>query len=322
MRSDWKKTAMSLAVLAILVLALGGGCTGTTTQPPTGGTKGPIRIGSKIDIEGPLLAQMMIAMLKQNGFTVQDKTRTGATNVVRSALLSGQIDMYPEYTANAILVFNKGAKVDPGVLKNAQSTYFEAKSLDASNGVVWLQPAPSNNTWAVAVPRKFAVSKKIISMTEWADYIKKGGTVKIVGSSEFFSSTVAMPSFENTYGFKLASNQQIVLSTGDTAVTEKAAAQGTNGANAAMAYGTDGTILALDLVVLSDPKHAQPFFQPAPVVRKQVFDKFPEIASILDPVFTKLTVKTLEKLNGQIAVQGQDPKTVATEWLRSEGFLK
>jgi osmoprotectant transport system substrate-binding protein len=301
------------------------GCSGSTGTSPGGSTpagKGPIVVGSKIDGEGALLGQMMIAVLKQGGFTVTDKTRTGATDVVRKALLAGQIDVYPEYTANGLLVFNKSATLDPAVLKDAAATYAEAAKLDLPNGVVWLKPAPANNTWAVAVPRAFATANSIASMADWAAYINKGGAVKIVGSQEFFTSAAAMPAFEAAYGFKLKSSQVVALATGDTAATEKAASQGTSGANAAMAYGTDGTIAALDLVVLSDPKGAQPIYQPAPTVRKAIADKYPEIATLLNPVFDKLTLETLQTLNGQVAVDGKDPKTVATDWLTSQGLLK
>jgi osmoprotectant transport system substrate-binding protein len=159
-------------------------------------------------------------------------------------------------------------------------------------------------------------------MADWAAYLNKGSAVKVVGSQEFFTSAAAMPAFEAAYGFKLKKGEMIALATGDTAVTEKAAAQGTDGANAAMAYGTDGTISALDLVVLSDPLGAQPIYQPAPTVRKDIADKYPELATALNPVFERLTLETLQKLNGQVAVEGKDPKTVATDWLRSEGFIK
>jgi osmoprotectant transport system substrate-binding protein len=326
MRKSWRAAAALFAGVAV-VAALGG-CsapsstpTGSTTSTPSA-AKGPIRVGSKIDVEGPLLGQIMIAMLEKNGFTVQDNTRTGATDVVRKALLSGQIDMYPEYTANGILIFLQGQKIDPAVLKDATKTYNTVKQLDLQvNNVVWLQPAPANNTWTVALPKAFATANKIVSMADWAAYVNAGKTVKIVGSQEFFTSPAAMPAFEKAYGFKLKSSQIVALATGDTAVTEKAAAQGTNGANAAMAYGTDGTIAALGLVTLSDPKGAQPIYQPAPTVRKVIFDKYPELATILDPVFAKLDAPTLQKLNGQIAVDGKDAKTVAKDWLTSEGFL-
>ena len=312
-----------VAALAVAAALLACSTPATPTAPGTTTPKGPIRVGSKIDIEGPLLGQVIIAMLEKNGFTVEDKTRTGATDVVRKALLSGQIDIYPEYTANGVLVFLKDQKIDPAVLKDANKTYEAVKQLDLQvNGVVWMQPAPANNTWAVAVARAFATTNNLKSMADWAAYIKSGKPVKIVGSQEFFTSAAAMPAFEKAYGFTLSKNQIVALATGDTAVTEKAAAQGTSGANAAMAYGTDGTIAALNLVVLSDPLAAQPVYQPAPTATMAVMAKYPEIATILAPVFQKLTLETLQTLNGQIAVDGKDPKTVATDWLKSQGLLK
>jgi osmoprotectant transport system substrate-binding protein len=261
-------------------------------------------------------------MLEKNGFQVQDKTRTGATDVVRKALVSGEIDVYPEYTANGILLFHKNAKVDPSVLKNAEETYNTAKSLDASAGIVWLKQAPANNTWGVALPKALADANKLKTMDEWAAYINAGKPVKVVGSQEFFASPVAMPAFEKAYGFSLNKDQIVALATGDTSVTEKAAADGTNGANAAMAYGTDATIAPLNLVLLEDDKHAQPFYQPAPTFRKAVTDKYPEIARMLDPVFAKLDRETLQKLNGQVQIDGQPPKTVAVNWLTQAGFIK
>jgi osmoprotectant transport system substrate-binding protein len=322
MRTTLKRLPAVLVVLALAAslaacaAPAGSGPGGTTTA------KGPVVVGSKIDGEGALLGQMIIAVLKQGGFTVVDKTRTGATDVARKALLAGQIDIYPEYTANGLLIFNKAATIDPAVLKDAAATYAEAAKLDLPNGVVWLHAAPANNTWAVAVPRAFATANHIASMADWAAYINRGGAVKVVGSQEFFTSPAAMPAFEAAYGFKLTASQFVALATGDTAATEKAASQGTSGANAAMAYGTDGTIAALDLVVLSDPKGAQPIYQPAPTVRKATADTYPEIATLLNPVFDKLTLETLQKLNGQVAVDGTSPQTVATDWLKSQGFLK
>jgi osmoprotectant transport system substrate-binding protein len=328
MRKNWRAAiaVLTIAAVALTLTACAGaqpaGTSGTGSTSATSAEKGTIRVGSKLDGEGALLGQMIMAVLAQDGFKVEDKTRTGATDVVRKALISGQIDIYPEYTANGLLIFNKDKATNPAVLKDATATFDEAAKHDLPNGVVWLKPAPANNTWAVAVPRKFAEANKIKSMEDWAAFIKKGGSVKIVGSQEFFTSAAAMPAFESAYGFKLKPNQVVALGTGDTAVTEKAAAQGSNGANAAMAYGTDGTISALDLLVLSDPKGAQPIYQPAPTVRKGIADKYPELASILNPVFAKLTLETLQKLNGEVAVEGKDAKTVATDWLKSEGFLK
>lgn len=57
-------------------------------------------------------------------------------------------------------------------------------------------------------------------------------------------------------------------------------------------------------------------------MRKVVADKYPEIATLLDPVFERLTLETLQRLNDQVAVDGKDPKAVVSDWLKSEGLLK
>ena len=328
MRKNWKGAAAVFAALAVAAILLSA-CSASTPPASTSGAsgsapaeKGPIRVGSKIDGEGALLGQIILQTLKANGFTVADKTRTGATKVVRQALIDGQIDVYPEYTANGPLGFHSDVKTDPLVLQSAKLTYERAKSLDASIGIVWLQPSPANNTWAVAIPKTLADSSGMKSLTDLAAYVNKGGTFKIVGSQEFFTSDVAFPAFEKAYGFKLKPDQKIALATGDTAVTEKAAAQGSQGANAAMAYGTDGTISALSLVVLEDPKGAQPIYQPAPTVRQDIATKYPELATILDPVFAKLDFATLQDLNKQVGVDGKAPKDVAATWLKAQGIVK
>lgn len=328
MRKNWKGAAAVFAALAVVSLLLSACSSSTPPASTTGSTsaapaeKGPIVVGSKLDGEGALLGQIILQTLQANGFTVVDKTRTGATKVVRQALIDKQIDVYPEYSANAVLVFHSDIKVDPSVLQNADLTYQTAKSEDSSIGITWLQQAPANNTWAVAVPKALADAKKLATLEDLAKYINGGGTFKIAGSQEFFTSNVAFPAFEQAYGFKIKPAQEVQVGTGDTALPEKTAAQGTSGVNAAMAYGTDGTISALSLVVLGDPKGAQPVYQPAPTFRTDVITKYPEIPSLLDPVFAKLDLATLQGLNKTVAVDGKDAKTVAADWLKSNGFVK
>ena len=114
----------------------------------------------------------------------------------------------------------------------------------------------------------------------------------------------------------------LTVSSGDTAQTEKAAAEGTDGVNAAMAYGTDGSLSAFGLVVLSDPRGVQPVYEPAPIIRGEIYDKSPEISSILEPVFKSLDLETLQTLNGKIAVEGHNAADVAKVYLEEMGFLK
>ena len=113
-----------------------------------------------------------------------------------------------------------------------------------------------------------------------------------------------------------------MLSGGDTSATIKAAAEQTDGVNAAMVYGTDGAIGAAGLVVLDDDKGVQPVYAPAPIVREAVLKANPGIEAALKPVFASFDLKTLQTLNGRIQVNGEAAKDVAASYLKSKGFVK
>ncbi len=278
-----------------------------------------IVVASKIDTEGALLGNMIVQVLEHAGLPVENKIQLGPTKIVRTAITSGEVDIYPEYTGNAGFFFSVDS--DPA-WKNAEQAYAKAKSLDAANKIVWLAPAPANNTWAIAVRKDLADTNKLKTMDDFGKWVAGGAKVKLAGSAEFVESPAALPSFQKAYGFKLTADQLLVLSGGDTSATEKAAAEQTSGVNAAMAYGTDGQLAALGLVVLTDTKGVQAVYEPAPTVRAAVLDKYPQIKDLLDPVFKSLSLETLQVLNAKIAVEGQDAKKVAADYLTTKGFLK
>lgn len=281
---------------------------------------GPVVVGSKIDTEGALLGNIIAIALENAGIPVERKIQLGPTKIVRTALISGEIGIYPEYTGNAGFFFNIDS--DPA-WKNAAEAYAKAKQLDAEkNNLVWLKPAPANNTWAIAIRKDVAEANKLTTLDTFGKWVSSGGKVKLAGSAEFVESAAALPAFEKAYDFKLSPDQLLVLSGGDTAATIKAAAEQTSGVNAAMAYGTDGALAALGLVVLTDTKGVQAVYEPAPVVRADVLKEYPKIETVLDPIFASLSLETLQSLNAKIAVDGEDPKTVATDYLKSKGFLK
>ena len=280
----------------------------------------PVIVGSKIDTEGSLLGEMIVKMLAANGIPVVNRTGFGTTDVVRKAIISGNIDIYPEYTGNGGFFF---PGTDPSIWKNAELGYETVKKLDLEkNGIVWLTPAPADNTWAIAVRKDLADSKNIHTLEDMARYVNSGGYVKLAASEEFISRPDALPAFEKAYGFTLKNNQIISFSGGNTALTEEAAARGTDGVNFAMAYGTDGDLYALGLIVLKDTKNVEPVYEPTPIIRKDTLARYPQIAQILKPVFLSLDLTTLQMLNARIAVNGENPSAVAQSWLESKGFLK
>jgi osmoprotectant transport system substrate-binding protein len=282
--------------------------------------KADVVVSSKIDTEGSVLGNMIQLVLEANGIKTQDRIQLGATPVVRKAITAGEIDIYPEYTGNAGFFFNKA---DDAVWKDASKGFETAKKLDYdANKIVWLDPAPANNTWAIALRRDVTEANKLKTLSDFGKWVSGGGQVKLAASAEFVNSEAALPSFQKVYGFTMKPEQLIVLSGGDTAATIKAAAEQTSGANAAMVYGTDGGIAPSGLVVLEDDKGVQPVYAPAPIIRESVLKENPKIAEILKPVFSSLDLTTLQKLNARVQVGGEAAKAVATDYLKSKGFIK
>ncbi|MFN7169404.1 MAG: ABC transporter substrate-binding protein [Pannonibacter sp.] len=285
-----------------------------------GAANAQVVVSSKIDTEGGVLGNIILAMLNANGIETTDRIQLGATPVLRSAITAGEIDIYPEYTGNAAFFFEKAE--DPA-WKNAGEAYQQAKTLDYdANKIVWLTPSPANNTWAIALREDVAQENNLQTLTDFGAYVAGGGEVVLAASSEFVNSAAALPAFQTTYGFTLTPEQLITLSGGDTAATIAAAANQTNGANAAMVYGTDGGIAPSNLVVLEDDKGVQPVYQPAPIIREEVLKQHPEIETLLQPVFEKLDLETLQDLNGRVQVGGEPAKAVADDFLTQNGFLK
>ncbi|MBV8777669.1 MAG: ABC transporter substrate-binding protein [Alphaproteobacteria bacterium] len=276
-------------------------------------------VGSKIDTEGALLGEMIAAVLEGRGVPVERRLQLGPTNIVRAALLAGQIDIYPEYTGNGAMFFHRE---DDPAWTDAERGYAEVAALDkAHNGLVWLAAAPADNTWVIAVRRDLEGLPAHPCLSDLSGYLERRGRFRLAASAEFVESPAALPAFEAAYGFHLSGDQLLTLSGGNTAATLRAAAQGISGVNAAMAYGTDGAIAALGLTALCDDKHAQVVYAPAPVVRAAALARDPAVAPALDAVFATLTRETLQQLNARIAVEGEDARAVAGDYLRAGHLL-
>jgi osmoprotectant transport system substrate-binding protein len=276
-------------------------------------------VSSKLDSEAAMLGQMVRLVLEANGIATRDRTRIGATPVVRKALLAGEIDLYVEYTGNAGLFFNDAS--DPA-WRNLEQGYALGARLDyQANHIVWLTPAPASNTWALAVRRDVAEAQRLSTLSDFGRWVRGGGQVVLACSAEF-ANAGTLRSLERTYAFTLRSDQLIVLAGGETSATIRAAAAGTSGTNTAMVYSTDGGIAAANLLMLEDNLHNQPVYAPVPLIREAVLRANPRIAAIVKPLMESFDTKTLQRLNERIQIDGEADEEVAAGYLRSKGFIR
>ncbi len=285
----------------------------------------PIRVGSKQFTESILLAKLIIVALEDAGFEVVDQTPLGGSDVNRAALLSGEIDVYPEYTGTALgnFLLNEGVELPEGITQQAEAGYAFLQDYDReTNSLAWLEPAPANNTYAFAVTSQFAEENDLETMSDFARYVSEGGEVMMATGDEFAQRPDGLAAFEEIYGFDLGDDQLLVIASGTPAQTEQALNEGANNVNVAMAFATDGALRAYDFRVLADPEGAQPVFQPVAVFRAEVIENNPEIAEIINPIFASLDNETLQELNARVDVEGENPEEVARSYLEENGLLQ
>jgi len=315
---------LKMLTISLVVMSLLFGATSTIFAQDD-----PIVVGSKDFTEQRFLGYIILVALEQNGFAVEDSIDLGGTAIARAALESGEIDVYPNYTATAAIqsLPNLGINVPEGVAGNAFETYTIVSSLDqAYNNLCWLQPAPANNTYTIATTRAFAEENGLVTFEDVAEYVNNND-VSMISNEEFTTREDGLVTFEDTYGFEIPRENIESLPGAVTAQAQQQLAAGGE-FDFAVAYGTDGTLATFDLVVFADPLGAQPVYQPTPVFNCDVIQANPEIVDILNPIFATFDVATLQTWNSY-AAEGIDPdgnpislKDLALLYLTETGFVE
>jgi len=319
--------AVATAAAAALLL---GGCALGEDAPDTSGTgaakpgslaklaslKGvSVTVGSKEFTEQLILCEITAQALQSAGAKVTRKCGLSGSDTTRKALTSGNIDMYWEYTGTAWISYLKHTKPVPGADAQYDAV---AKEDKAKNGIVWLDRAPFNNTYAIATAGKVAKSTGVTSLSAYAKLAKsKPSDASLCVNGEFSSRDDGLPGVEKAYGFKLPASEVKTL--------EEGAIYNAIGKSDPCQFGmvatTDGRIKGLKLTVLKDDKAFFPVYNPAVTIRKQVLDKNPGIAKVLNPIAKALDTDLMQNLNTQVDITGLRPPETAQKWLKSKGFI-
>jgi len=311
------KTIFSLLLSLALLLSVALPGISAAAEAPK---KGPITVASMIDSEGAVIGGMMVLLLRQAGFEVNDRTEFGTPDILRQALVSGELDLVLDYTGSG-QYYHETASQD--VWSDAKAGYEMTRQLDIdANDLYWLTPAPANNTEGLAVTKALAEEKNLKTVQDLADYANAGGEIKLIASSAFAENIKGLAGFEEAYGFRLSADQLIMLASGNTAEMLKALYEGRDNVNLSLVYGTDGALKDMGLVVLEDPKSIPPVYQPAPVLRGELYRQYPEIEEILKPLFLTLNLETLQALNAKVTYEGLAARDVAQNYLVEQGLLK
>jgi osmoprotectant transport system permease protein len=145
-------------------------------KPPRNGTKGLVRLGSKIFPEQYILTNMYAMLIR--GYTdlrVETKTGLGGTKICFEALVNDKIDMYPEYTGTALLaILHPPHEVVGRLTGNRDSVYdYVRRRFDEQYGLTWLIPIGFNNAYALMMRRAAAQQLGIRTISDLSNYLKK-----------------------------------------------------------------------------------------------------------------------------------------------------
>ncbi len=300
-----KKLVLIIAAAAFLALPL------STFAGP------PVKVASKDFTEQVILGKIMVNLLKNRKIPVEDRTSLGGTNVNRTALEQGQIDVYMEYTGTAWLSLFKQTEI----VRDATDLYHKVKEFDAKNNLVWLAPATFNNTYAIIMKADTADQLGITTLSQWAEWVKKNpGKMTVSTNAEFYSRADGFKGMMEFYGLKFGQDiPDSNVKKMETPLAKKAVRDGQ--AMCGMAFATDGEIKSYNLTVLADDKSYFPIYNPAPVVRASVLEAYPKLKMVLNEIGSSLDTNTMTRLNYRVNVAGEKPDAVAKSWLEGVGLI-
>ena len=276
----------------------------------------PITVGAKDFTEQLILGNMTATLMQVAGAEVTNRTNIAGSNGVRNALLNRTVDISPEYTGTGWISYLLHDEPVKGEREQWQATAKEDKE---KNQLIWLEPAPMNNTYAFATGPEATEKLGITKLSELEDVPKEDRTFCV--EDEFYSRNDGFGAMLKAYGLELGesvSDDQVLRL--DTGVVYNATADGT--CTFGEVFTTDGRIPALELTVLEDDKEFFPLYNLSQVVQQDLLEEHPEIAEVFAQVMPRLTNEVMLELNAKVDVGGEEPALVARDWLVSEGFVK
>ena len=274
----------------------------------------PVSVGSKNFSEQLLVGKMAVILFKAAGADVKDYTNIPGSSSTRQALLSDELDMVWEYTGTAWIAYL--GETDP--IPDEQEQWEAVKEADAEFDLVWLPPAPMNNTYGFAMTSESAEELGITQLSQIADIPVEERTFCV--ESEFNNRNDGFDPMLETYDIPRGEGvPEDNVKLYDTGAIYAATDQGD--CTFGEVFTTDGRITALDLVVLEDDRDFFPAYNLSPVVQEEMLAEHPQVEELFAPVAEALTDEVLLELNAQIDVEGREPGQVAFDWLVEEGFL-
>ncbi len=299
----WKKFLIAFCLTIVLVTTIAS-CSAKQTGNDS---RGDIVIGAKSfteqDILGELLAQQIEA---KTGLKVVRRLQLGDTLVCHNALLSGQIDLYPEYTGTAFSTVLKQKTIG-----DVKEVYRQVKDDYAQKfNLAVMPPLGFQNTFAMIVRGEMARSLNIKTLSQAAQYIPQWQA----GFGYEFTERQEYANLIKTYDLKFTKSPRLM----NLGLLYRALIQ--KQVDLVAGNSTDGQITRSDFVILQDDRHAFPPYEAAAIVREATLKKYPKVRDALEQLTGKISPDEMQHLNYLVDGELRDVKDVVQEFRSSKNL--
>ncbi len=303
------KALILLTIISLLVLAGCGGSSspagGTGTTGSTSNADVTVTVGSKDDPEAQLMGQMYAQLLRHAGYKVVEKIKLGGNAIVFSAISSGAIDVYPEFTATGL------AKLGLKTAHNVQTDYQTVKDgYEKNYKITWLDLAPLDDTYGFCTSKANADKYHLTKVSDLAPLASK---LTLATPPDGKTDPSVLPAVKPAYGFEFGKVNVL-----DAAITYEAVLQ--NRADVNICYTTSALITKDNFVLLQDDKNLFPIYQPSPIIRDSTLSKSPAIGTTLNKLAPLLTSTVSSQLQLQV-LNGETVHDVAQKFLKDKGLI-
>jgi osmoprotectant transport system substrate-binding protein len=265
-------------------------------------------IGSKFFTEQVVLAELLAQHIEtRTGIHVQRKSNLGGTLLCHKALLSGDLDLYVEYTGTALTaVLNESPSADPhDVYDRVKRGYAERFHLEVS------PPLGFENTFAMVIRGEDAQRLHLRTTTDIVPYAPK---MRAGFGYEFLERPDGFAGWSQLYGLRFAAPPSVM----DLGLIYRALVD--KKVDVVAGNSTDGLIAALHLVPLVDDKHYFPPYDAVPIVRQDALARFPQLRAALSELANKISAEEMRRLNAEVDADQRDPAAVVRSFRASKSL--
>lgn len=290
-----------ILVFCTLIILGGLSCRRTTINT--------ITIGSKHFTEQEILGEIMSILIEENtGLKVFRRFNLGGTMICFNALRSGDIDLYAEYTGTGLVnILKQKAIMDPANTYRTVKKAFEKKF-----DLVWLEPFGFNNTYTLTMRRTQAKSLGIKTISDLAQHKH---TLRPGFDAEFLERPDGYRGLIKHYGFEFSEKPKQM----DPGLMYKALAE--EGVDIIDGFATDGRIPAYELKILVDDKNFFPPYYAAPLIRKEILAKYPQLKALLNRLSGLINNETMSEMNYKVDKEQKSSSDIARMFLSNNGLI-